>query len=398
MPQLDNYHSLVPLDATTGKNASIFGCPSWVYKATSTKTGRLYCLRRLEGYRLTNENAIRSVKEWKRIDNGNVVTTHDAFTTRAFGDSSLIFAQDYHPLSKTLAEHHVRNMQGPRYRGAPIPETTLWNYIVQLANALKAIHSANLAARCIDLSKIILTDKNRIRLDACGILDVVQFEARRPLGELQQEDFFQLGRMLLSLAANTPAAQLNSSTVGAALDQFARAYSPELKDTVTWLLTPAQPGAALKSADDLIRGVSHHVAASYDMALHAADSLTSELYREVENGRLVRLLLKLGSVNERHEYDSDPAWSENGERYTLKLFRDYVFHRVDEHGHPVLDMGHMLRALNKLDAGTGEMVRLTSRDGEADFIVTYAELKKQLASAFGDLQKGSRQQQARGGF
>lgn len=49
LPTLDNYHSLVALDTTHHKNATVFGYPSWVYKATSSKNGNLYCLRRLEG-------------------------------------------------------------------------------------------------------------------------------------------------------------------------------------------------------------------------------------------------------------------------------------------------------------------------------------------------------------
>ncbi|KAG8409434.1 PAB-dependent poly(A)-specific ribonuclease subunit 3 [Metarhizium acridum] len=106
------------------------------------------------------------------------------FTARAFGDSSLIFVQDYHPLAKTLAEVHLSAgapSPGNRFQAkSPISEAVLWGYIAQIANALKSIHSINLAARCIDVTKIILTDKNRIRLNACSILDVVQFDMRRP--------------------------------------------------------------------------------------------------------------------------------------------------------------------------------------------------------------------------
>lgn len=49
LPTLDNYHSLVALDTSHHKSATVFGYPSWVYKATSSKNGNLYCLRRLEG-------------------------------------------------------------------------------------------------------------------------------------------------------------------------------------------------------------------------------------------------------------------------------------------------------------------------------------------------------------
>ncbi|ODA78926.1 hypothetical protein RJ55_04516 [Drechmeria coniospora] len=392
LPQLDNYHSLVALDTTHRKNADIYGYPSWVYKAFSSKNGNLYCLRRLEGFRLTNENAIRSVKEWRKVDNGNVVTIHDAFTTRAFGDSSLIFVQDYHPLSKTLTELHLTAGPGHGSRfqppKGPIAETTLWGYISQIANALRAIHATNLAARCIDVSKILLTHKNRIRLNACSVLDVVQFDSGRTTEELQQDDFVQFGRTMLSLATNTPPVHLTN--LQASLEQMGRSYSVEMRDTIVWLLSPPR-APARKTIDEFIRGIAGHIVASFDQGLHQADELNTALFRELENGRAARLLLKLGTVNERFEFDGDRAWSENGERYMLKLFRDYVFHQVDGNGNPVLDVGHMLRCLSRLDAGTDERVCLTSRDEQTSFLVSYKELKKQLGNAFGELQRSSKQ-------
>ncbi|KAK9442388.1 PAB-dependent poly(A)-specific ribonuclease subunit PAN3 [Metarhizium brunneum] len=394
LPQMENYHSLVPLDTSHRKNTNVFSYPSWVYKATSSKTGNLYCLRRLEGFRLTNEHAIRSVKDWRKIDNANIVTIHDAFTARAFGDSSLIFVQDYHPLAKTLAEVHLSTGAGAPSPGnrfqakSPVSEAVLWGYIAQIANALKSIHSINLAARCIDVTKIILTGKNRIRLNACSILDVVQFDMRRPVPELQQDDFMQFGRTILSLATNTPPAQLTN--LKASIELMARSYSVELRDTIIWLLTPAQPPSQ-KTIEEFIRGIAGHIVTTLDQSQHQSDDLNSELYRELENGRIARLLLKLGCINERQELEGDRAWSENGERYMLKLFRDYVFHQVDASGNPVLDMGHMLRCLNRLDAGTDERICLTSRDEQTSFIVSYKELKKQLGNAFGELQKTSKQ-------
>jgi PAB-dependent poly(A)-specific ribonuclease subunit 3 len=112
--------------------------------------------------------------------------------------------------------------------------------------------------------------------------------------------------------------------------------------------------------------------------------------REIENGRAARLMMKLATINERPEFEGDRAWSENGERYMLKLFRDYVFHQVDNNGKPVLDMGHMLRCMNKLDIGSDERICLTSRDEQTSFLVSYKELKKMLANTFGELVKGSK--------
>jgi PAB-dependent poly(A)-specific ribonuclease subunit 3 len=398
LPQLDNYHSLVALDTSSRKAHNVLGYSSWVYKATSSKTGHMYCLRRLEGFRLSSEETIRCVKTWKRVNHASIVTVWDAFTTRAFGDSSLIFVMDYHPLSKTLAEfHNLQTLQsispshgvgyGHRQSGKQsIPENTLWNYISQISSALKAIHDQGLAARCIDATKIIVTDKQRIRLNACSILDVVNFDARRPVQDLQQEDLTAFGRLILHLATDTPLTPY--SNLQASVDVLSRYYSNELRDTVMWLLTPHQPSSNARSIDDFIRGIALHMVATMDQAFQSHDTLTDNLQRELENGRVARLVMKLATIAERNEHEGERAWSETGERYILKLFRDYVFHQNDAQGHPVVDIGHMLRCVNKLDAGTEEQVCLTSRDENNSIVISYKELKKHMAAAFGELCKG----------
>lgn len=121
-----------------------------------------------------------------------------------------------------------------------------------------------------------------------------------------------------------------------------------------------------------------------DAVQNHSDNLENELSKEMENGRLFRLLVKLGSINERPEYNFyllislffcfffhciyyfvfrfnlDPAWSETGDRYMLKLFRDYLFHQVNEEGRPWLDMSHIIQTLNKLDSGSSDTVNYTS--------------------------------------
>ena len=42
------------------------------------------------------------------------------------------------------------------------------------------------------------------------------------------------------------------------------------------------------------------------------------------------------------------AWSETGDRYILKLFRDFVFHAVGFDGEPIVDMAHIIQCLNKV--------------------------------------------------
>lgn len=42
------------------------------------------------------------------------------------------------------------------------------------------------------------------------------------------------------------------------------------------------------------------------------------------------------------------AWSETGDRYILKLFRDYIFHSIGFEGEPIVDMAHIVQCLNKV--------------------------------------------------
>lgn len=42
-----------------------------------------------------------------------------------------------------------------------VPERRMWSYLCQLASALRQIHKLGLAARCLELGKVLLTGKNR---------------------------------------------------------------------------------------------------------------------------------------------------------------------------------------------------------------------------------------------
>jgi PAB-dependent poly(A)-specific ribonuclease subunit 3 len=314
------------------------------------------------------------------------VTVFDAFTNRSFGDSSLIFITDYHPCSKTLAETHFASSSryANRVQDARVTEQVLWGYIIQIANALKAIHGAGLAARVIDATKILVTSKNRIRLSACAILDVVQYDTPRSLIDLQREDLIQFGRLILSIGTNNPSAAHN---LAKAMEYFAHSYSVPLKDKVFGLLGVGTLGN-LDSIDKFLVGMESQLIGAFDSTLHQNDELMSDLNRELENSRLVRLMTKINFIIERPEYSHQ--WAETGERWPIKLFRDYVFHQVDAQGSPTLDLGHVLGCLNKLDAGSEERIVLTTRDDQVCIVVSFREMKRAVESAYTELAKAGR--------
>lgn len=74
-----------------------------------------------------------------------------------------------------------------------------------------------------------------------------------------------------------------------------------------------------------------------------------------------KLKKKTGNVNDPvwfpsdscpllYRFTMDPSWSETGDRYLLKLFRDYLFHQVTENGAPWVDLAHIVACLNKVSS------------------------------------------------
>lgn len=400
-----HYHSLALLDTHDLKGPHFFGYPSSVYKAVSSKDGHTYALRRLEGFKLDPNNPITStVNSWKRVSNASFVRFHEAFTdtNRFLSGYSLFVVTDYHPKSQTLAEKHfaatARPTRSTHSNAQSVPENELWGYIVQLASALKSIHEAGLAAQTVKASKILVTSKNRVRLNGCGVLDIARYEQQRPVAELQRADLEDLGKLILSLAVRNSSAQHSAEKSLQLLNRSP--YTERLKSCVLWLLSPPThlPDQPQPSGDytinALLTNISDKLVSVLDSTLHLEDDLTTHLLRELENGRLVRLLAKLNIILERPDpnpttnpQNLSASWSETGERYYLKLFRDYVFHQVDAEGHAVLDLGHVVSCLNKLDAGVEERVVLVSRDEQSVFVVSYREVKRGVEGAWAEVGK-----------
>ena len=111
-----------------------------------------------------------------------------------------------------------------------------------------------------------------------------------------------------------------------------------------------------RSVTDLMPMIGARFYTQLDAAQLRSDVLENELSKELENGRLFKLFVKLATINERPELNMEPTWAETGDRYMLKLFRDYVFHQVTGDGRPWLDMAHVVSCLNKLDSGSHDKV------------------------------------------
>ncbi|KAL9867807.1 PAN2-PAN3 deadenylation complex subunit PAN3 isoform 3-T3 [Geothlypis trichas] len=404
--EVDSYHSLFPLEPLPPPNriqkTSNFGYITSCYKAVNSKDDLPYCLRRIHGFRLVNTKCMVLVDMWKKIQHSNIVTLREVFTTKAFGEHSLVFAYDFHAGGETMMSRHFNDPSAdsyftkrkwgqhdgplPRQHAGLLPESLIWAYIVQLSSALRTIHTAGLACRVMDPTKILVTGKTRLRVNCVGIFDVLTFDnsQNNPLAlmaQFQQADLISLGKVVLALACNSLSG-IQRENLQKAMELVTINYSSDLKNLILYLLSDQN---RLRSVNDIMPMIGARFYTQLDAAQMRNDVIEEDLAKEVQNGRLFRLLAKLGTINERPEFQKDPTWSETGDRYLLKLFRDHLFHQVTEAGTPWIDLSHIISCLNKLDAGVPEKISLISRDEKSVLVVTYSDLKRCFENTFQEL-------------
>uniref|UniRef100_A0AAR2J0R0 PAN2-PAN3 deadenylation complex subunit PAN3 n=1 Tax=Pygocentrus nattereri TaxID=42514 RepID=A0AAR2J0R0_PYGNA len=383
--EVDSYHSLFPLEPLPPPNrlqkTSNFSYITSCYKAVNSKDDLPYCLRRIHGFRLVNTKCMMLVDMWKKIQHSNAVTLREVFTTKAFGDHCkdaccvrmLVFRSQHEP-------------PPPRQHAGLLPESLIWAYIVQLSSALRTIHTAGLACRVMDPSKILITGKTRLRVNCVGVFDVLTFDNSQTnhlalMPQYQQADLISLGKVVLALACNSLAG-IQRENLQKAMELVSINYSSDLKNLILYLLSDQ---SRLRSVNDIMPMIGARFYTQLDASQMRNDVIEEDLAKEVQNGRLFRLLAKLGTINERPEFQKDPTWSETGDRYLLKLFRDHLFHQVTEAGTPWIDLSHIVSCLNKLDAGVPEKISLVSRDEKSVLVVTYSDLKRCFESTFQEL-------------
>jgi len=417
---IENYHGLFPLEdvKSPSQGQRLLGYNSSCFRVINSKDGLHYCMRRIHGFRLLNPKAVSSVEKWKKLQNTNLVQLKEVFTTKAFGDTSLVFIYTYYPGAETLMSRHFtgpgvrsptsnstdsvgsywnnQNSTSSNYNNSKstqkvMPERLIWSYIIQLTASIRMIHSMALSCRIIDPTKVLLIGNSRLRLNCAGILDALTSDSESispaMISHYQQEDLVALGKLILALACYSIEA-VQRDNVKQSLEFVTRNYSNDLK-TLIWHLISSQVTSNPHSINEVMPVIGARFYSQLDSTQARSDLLESELFKEMDNGRLLRILTKLGTILERAELNMDMEWSETGDRYLLKLFRDYLFHQVTDTGCAWIDFAHIVSTLNKLDAGSTERICLSSRDEQSILVVSYHDLKACMETAFSELIQSS---------
>ncbi|KAI8469985.1 MAG: hypothetical protein J3K34DRAFT_377450 [Monoraphidium minutum] len=388
------YHTLYPLEdlaAAEEHPSAALGVRTAVIKGISGHDGQPTALRRVDGKQVLPSgellsNARQAVEQWSAVSgHPGLVCPRDVFVTADLdGSPSLVMTHPYHPGAATLAQAHLMPTQtasGQLVRNSP-NENVLWSYAIQLSAALRAVHAAGLAVRpaCLSPSKVLVLPLGRLRIGSLGVVEALGGDVAlggEELLQAQRDDVMAMGQLLLTLACSAGGVAVPN------LDFAAAHFSPDFVRMLALLLGTGEGGAF--SWRHMAALTGERMMAEVDALAGFNDHLVSDLAKEMENGRLLRLLIKLGFINERPEGDVMNHWSETGDRYLLKLFRDFVFHQADAEGAPRLDWGHVVEALNKLDAGVQEQVLLLSRDEQSMLVASYADIKRCIETSFAEL-------------
>jgi len=185
----DPRHKAVPMSYGSAfcldkdANAGSFGYPSSVFKVVSREDGLLYCLRRLDNVKCVSAKITRQVNEcWTKFNHPGVVKLKKCFIAQR----ALFFVNEYHPGAKTLMERYI--VPQGNETSQILPERLIWSYITQLVATIRQIHLNRRACCCLQPNHILVTSGGRVRLSAVGVVDALEYEARKSLAELQRED------------------------------------------------------------------------------------------------------------------------------------------------------------------------------------------------------------------
>lgn len=110
-----------------------------------------------------------------------------------------------------------------------------------------------------------------------------------------QDDLSALGKLVIALACRC-LQSVHRDQIQHSLDLIARHYSSDLKNLITYLLAPKP-----RTVVEVMPMIGARFYTHLESIQNHCDMQENELLKEMENGRLYRLMVKLGTINERPE-------------------------------------------------------------------------------------------------
>eukprot|EP01080_Neovahlkampfia_damariscottae_P000569 gene569-8079_t len=375
--KVKEFHSLYPLDdiSELEKESKIFNVSTGTYRATSSSSGVTCSLKRIISKNLDIDEAenVISIFSEKIPKHPNIVQLKKCMPIYEFETNDLCVVYEFIPGCVTLEyKYFVETRRTPA-------ETLLWSYICQILLALKEIHNSGLAYRCLHLSKILLRGKQRIYLNSIGIMDFMK-PSEKSLKELQFQDLKDFGYLISSLVLKSKNIQNDEETLLNDLNSNSSNFSKELIEFLKFLIK-------MKIEDDVtietvVQKIIFQFLNEIKYLEEEYDFIENEMVKELQNGRLFRLLTKLSFINQPNLNENEPT---NQDLEIISLFKDYLFNQLNENDQQIIDFGHVIDCLNKLDIGSNDKILLITKDEDSLLVISFKELKNCIGLAFHDL-------------
>lgn len=416
---VEGYYAILPLDQGPSPVYGISGPLAIMYKGVSAVRGTATALLRIVGTPpAPSTQIVRAGDAWKRVRHPGILCLKEVFTSRQFTAvtattmvpvNEVVFAYEYAYEYATRADtlfNVFLNAPTPDHRYHPLSEVTLWAVATQLLSAVAVVHSNRLALRdALTTSRILVTGRNRVRISCVGLNDALDLgggdhipfnntnrsnTTNDGVAALQKADLAAIGHVLATLALRIDSKVVRGGVLLCGEDAAVHAlrrltpYGDDLTVLIMSLLRASMPASQV-TTNQILGMIGPRLALELGNVWAHCDVLENKLFVEFDSSRMFRLMSLLGFVNERADAGVEPQWAETGDRYLLKLFRDYVFHRVDSEGNPILDMAHVTECLSRLDVGSPEQILLSSRDGASLLVASYEELRRCLMQSIDEL-------------
>lgn len=395
-----HYTAITNIDAKAVESSLHRSLVTQVLRTTNRFNGKHVIIRRIVDAPAKEAHCVAVIERLKHFRHPNLVPLHSITPTTEFVLGSHDTIMEYRmikraksvqeafftPRGLTSAPSAMQvtgtgGIEGPSAAmPTDITEGLLWSVACQLIGLIRTFHDVGIPLRGLHLSKLMWLDVlSRIYFTGLGLMDVAD-PLPSPLPQQQldiltKHDIQNLGHVLLQLATQNVSITLAD---GRAALQRTQRFSSTFINLVAVCLE------ASVDINSLCRGLGERMSIEVGHQEGNADFLLSECAKEVHNGRLMRLMIKLNFVLESQEATE---YADASDRFTLKLFSQYIFNQVDEQSRSRVDWGHVYHSLNKLDCGSEELLQLISQDASTVLVVSYRDIRSMLDKAFELLQQ-----------
>uniref|UniRef100_A0A7S1LCJ4 Pan3 C-terminal knob domain-containing protein n=1 Tax=Neobodo designis TaxID=312471 RepID=A0A7S1LCJ4_NEODS len=344
---------------------------SQVYHTTNRYSGKQVVLRRLVDPKISPDTCTAVFESLRHFRHPNLVPLDGVIWTTDFvlGHNDVIAEYRFHRGAKTLLSAFFGSPDQQQPPTQEVTEALLWSIACQLAGLIRTFHDAGVPLRGLHLTKILyLPVGQRVLFAGAGLKDLMSGgpAPKDSIEKSQRADVISLGLLLLKLATRNP------TCISLEPLQKLTTVSPVLLHFITTCVD------GTVKIEDLCRGLGERMSMEVGHQLGTADFLMQECAKEVHNGRLMKLLMKL---NFAFAADISP----DPEMIALRLLFQYLFHQVDENGAPRTDWGHVFFALNKLDTRSPDVVQLMSENDGTLLVISFADLRTLLDRAAASL-------------